>query len=179
MMLAFIPTMIHGRWSQDAVHKQIVKRGGFTLVELLIVVVVLAIFAAFVVQSISNTEEEAQISAAQNVTKMVQRKIEEHHARYGEWPQEIPVNWFLGYKLPVNPLEPDHRKTIQNDYDRSNNPFKYHPRTKTTRNWPFWYNLSNGAFRIRVPEQESDAETLALYNLVNLTQANSMSDQER
>ena len=178
-MLVFNPPNRKSHLAKDLVHKQFVKRDGFTLVELLIVAVVLAIFAAFVVQSIANTEVDAKISAAQNVTKMVQRKVDEHYARYGEWPQEIPVNWFLGYKLPVNPLEPEHKKTIQNDYDRSNNPFKYHPRTKTTKNWPFWYNLSNGAFRIRVPEQESDAETLALYNLVNLTNAASLSDQER
>jgi hypothetical protein len=75
-------------------------------------------------------------------------------------------------------LQPDHPRTIQSDYDQSRSG-KWHPIDKTTANHPFWYNPANGAFRIRVPRQATNAETLALYNRVNGTSVRALDDTNK
>ena len=149
---------------------------GFTLVELLIVVVFIALFAATVVPALSERDEEAKIAAAQNVVRGVARQIERYRAQHDEWPPRVQAEWFRGHKLPINPLEPDHPRSIDEDNDAGGRTEKWHPTGKTTASWPFWYNPSNGSIRIRVPEQATREETLALYNLVNGTDAKSMGD---
>ncbi len=141
---------------------------GFTLVELLIVAVLLAIFAAAVVPNLTNHDDDARAAAAFNVVRSIGRQIDRNRDSDGNFPARVEVVWFQGYKLPANPLHPDHHNTIQSDNDQTGSG-KWHPIDKTTTNHPFWYNPANGAIRIRVPRQATDAETLALYNRANGT----------
>ena len=140
-------------------------RNGFTLVELLVVVVLLAIFAAAIVPSLSGRDAEAKAASAHSAVRSIARQLEQHRSSNGDWPAQVEAAWFRGYKLPVNPLQPNHPRTVQDDINPAHG--KWHPRDKTTDNFPFWYNPLNGAIRIRVPRQASDEETLALYNAAN------------
>lgn len=150
-------------------------RQGFTLVELLVVVVVLAIFAAVVVVNLQGADKAAAIPAAHRAIQVISKQIDVYRQMNGKWPPTIDAAWFQNYKLPVNPLMPNHSATINSDIDGSDNPAKWHPNDKTTLNFPYWYNARNGAVRIRVPKQATDAETLALYNDANGTNVTSLS----
>ena len=149
---------------------------GFTLVELLIVVVFISLLTATVVPALAERDEEAKIAAAQNVVRGIARQIERYRAQNDEWPPRVQAEWFRGHKLPINPLVPDHPRTVAEDNDAGGRTNKWHPNGKTTAQWPFWYNPANGSLRIRVPAQATREDTLALYNLVNGTDAQSMSD---
>ena len=149
-------------------------RQGFTLVELLVVVVLLAIFAAVVVVNLQGADKEAGVPAARQAIQVISKQIDVYRQANGKWPTRIEVQWFQNYKLPVNPLVPNHRATINSDIDGANNSAKWHPNDKTTLNFPFWYNAKNGAVRIRVPVQPTDAQTLALYNSANGSNATSL-----
>ena len=145
---------------------------GFTLVELLIVAVVLAIFASIVVPAISGSDDEAMAATAHSVVRSVSRIIDRERGRTGSWPANIDPAWFRGHKLPVNPFVPNHPATIRSNIDPD--PTEWHPAEKTTKNAPFWYNPTNGAFRILVPEQTNRDETVALYNLANGTDVSAL-----
>lgn len=140
---------------------------GFTLVELLVVAVVLAIFAAVVTASMVDADKEPKISAAHHTAKMIQKQINQHRDTKGSWPANVDLAWFRHSQPPVNPFVPEHLNNVLSDVDAVNDPNKWHPSGKTTQSFPFWFNPQNGAFRIRVPAQSSDAETLALYNAAN------------
>lgn len=129
--------------------------------------VVIAVFAAVVVAPLGNADQESRTSAALHTVKMIRDQLLRHHDVNGAWPATIDPAWFRYQKLPVNPFVPGHRNTVLSDVDGSNNAAKWHPDDKTTRTHPFWYNRLNGAFRIRVPVQATDAETLRLYNAAN------------
>ncbi len=144
------------------------QAAGFTLIEILIVAVLLAIFAAAVVPSLTSHDDDARVAAAFNLVRSIGRQIDRNRDSDGNFPARVEAAWFQGYKLPVNPLHPDHPNTIQSDTDLSGSG-KWHPINKTTVAHPFWYNPANGAIRIRVPRQATDAETLALYNRANGT----------
>ena len=150
---------------------------GFTLLELLIVAVLLAVFAAIIVPSLTGADDEATAATAYSVVRTVGRILERKRDENGDWPANIEAEWFRGHKLPVNPFEPTHRRTIRQNIDPD--PTEWHPSQKTTRNHPFWYNPSNGAFRVLVPQQPTDAETVALYNLANGSAISSLSDSEK
>lgn len=148
---------------------------GFSLVELLLVVIILAILVAIVLPSILSSDDEAEIAAAQQVVRIVRQQLDVEHGKSSQWPANIQREWFVGGILPKNPFVRNHPRTAQSDVDGENNRDKWHPRDKTTENHPFWYNRANGAFRIRVPEQKTNADTLALYNQANRTNARSLS----
>ena len=127
----------------------------------------LAIFAAVVIAGLADAGADSRVSAARHTTTMISRQISRHHDLHGTWPATIDPAWFRYSQLPVNPFVPDHRNRVTSDVDGGNNPNKWHPDNKTTQTHPFWYNRANGAFRIRVPAQATDALTLALYNAAN------------
>lgn len=43
---------------------------------------------------------------------------------------------------------------------------------------PLWYSTKNGSFCAKVPPQESDAASLALFNRVNTTSVTAMNQKE-
>ncbi len=150
---------------------------GFTLVELLIVAVVLAVFASIVTSQLATVDDDSKISSANETVKAAQRKIDQYHALNGRYPTEIDVSWFNNFQHPKSPFAPD---WAGNTININDSPDKWHPGYKTFGTWPpFWYCRGNGIFRIRVPEQDTNAETLALYNAANGTNAASLSSQTR
>ncbi len=150
------------------------RQTGFSLLELLLVVIILAILAAIVLPGILSSDEDAEVAVAQQVVRVVRQQLDLEHGKLGRWPDNIQREWFVGGVLPKNPFVPNHPRTIQADVDGENRASKWHPNNKTTASFPFWYNKRNGAFRIRVPEQDTDAATLDLYNRANRTNARSL-----
>ncbi len=62
------------------------KAPGFTLVELLIVVIILAILAAIVVPQFSSSTEDAKISALDNTLANVRSAIDLYRQQHGDYP---------------------------------------------------------------------------------------------
>ena len=151
---------------------------GFTLIELLIVLIILSILAAIVYPMYSDSTHSSTNAVAITLVQGVVKKIDIYKLKHGSWPSSIQSEWFRGYKLPVNPFVPGHTRSINDDLDGSKIN-KWHPYGKTTELYPFWYNPLNGAFRMRVPAQRTDAETLALYNMINKTSVSGMSSSSR
>ncbi len=144
--------------------------------ELLVVAVLLAIFAAAVVPSFSGSTDDSKVSAAAAAVKAVQASVDRHYARTGEYPPDIDRAWFQAYKLPNNPYMPAVADRAANLQTISG---KIYPTWKSDlrHDHPFWYNTSNGLVRIRVGYQGSESETIELFNRVNGTQVTSW-DQE-
>ena len=84
-------------------------------------------------------------------------------ADHSAYPETIDPAWFASQKL-TNPFDPNHANPIF----VAIHPTHAFPRFKTlVSGSAFWYNKDNGAFSARVPAQDSDAETINLFNRVN------------
>ena len=68
------------------------KTSGFTIVELLIVVVVISILAAITVVSYNGIQNRAKDAAALNVTKNVEKKVQLYKSLYGTYPTTTQLN---------------------------------------------------------------------------------------
>ena len=140
----------------------------FTLVEVLIIVIVLAILAAVVVPQFANAATAADHVAASQLVGIVQRKIGEYFAANGQWPTAIDNNWFSPPGLPTNPYaEGAASLTVQNIDGKTELLIKH------SNGGPiiYWYNQANGMFHTRVPWQGSNQKSLDLYNRVNHSEA--------
>ncbi len=145
------------------------SNSGFTLVELLIVAIVLAIFAGAVVTNFSDSTNDSRAAAAAAAVRAVQGSIDRHHAVNGSYPADLDRAWFQAYKLPTSPyLTPAADGTVSNVQDIAG---KIYPTYKSDlrHDRPFWYNRSNGIVRIRVPYQGNEQATIDLFNRVNGT----------
>lgn len=71
-------------FNHSEIKKQIMK--GFTLVELLIVVIILAILAAIVVPQFASTTDDAKISALDSTLASVRSAIDLYYQQHGEYP---------------------------------------------------------------------------------------------
>lgn len=152
-----------------------IKRYGFTLIELLVSTVIILTIASIVTPSFFSSTETTKIAAANTILRNVQKKIEEYRILQGHWPTEIDVHWFTNHQYPTSPFAPDYvGKTI----NINDSPAKWHPGFKTLDRYPpFWYCRGNGSFRIRVPRQATDADTIKLYNAANMSRVTRMGDQ--
>ncbi|MCP4589931.1 MAG: prepilin-type N-terminal cleavage/methylation domain-containing protein [bacterium] len=143
---------------------------GFTLVEVLIVVVILGILAVLVVPQFSSAISQAQTSATAASRKVIVSKIAEQKVRQGEFPSKVDVTWFASGKSPVNPLFPEMTAPL---FTNANDPTALHPLAKvrphnsclTCHLW--WYNQANGIVRARIPDTGTTSEKISLYNAVN------------
>lgn len=68
------------------------KSQGFTIVELLIVVVVISILAAITIVSYNGIQNRAKDAAALNVTKNVEKKVQLYYSLYGTYPSTAQLN---------------------------------------------------------------------------------------
>jgi prepilin-type N-terminal cleavage/methylation domain-containing protein len=143
------------------------RSAGFTLVEILIVVVILGILASIVIPQFTNATDQSKAAAAASITRTIQTKILEDYATEGQYTDAIDDDWFVEGTLPNNPLAPDQTSPVVH-YDNAATAAMSHPGTKTAAaTGAFWYNPTNGRFRALVPDQGSPAQTLELYNKVN------------
>jgi type II secretory pathway pseudopilin PulG len=139
-------------------------------VELLIVVIILGILASVALPRMGGQRVEAVGSTlAANVTQVAM--VLEHQKQKtsdGSYPGAIDTSWFVSGHLPqhpdamagVPPLETVSAAGLM------------HPRVKLMvpgSNGAYWYNSATGAFRARVKQVGSVAETQAFYDLVNGT----------
>lgn len=150
---------------------------GFSLIEIMVVVVILGILAAIVVPRFVNASEQATTNSAAAITRNVQLKITEYFAQHGEYPATIDGSWFLEGALPANPFDPAGGSTliVQNIANK----VYLQNKTSASNSQIYWYNRPTGTFHIRIPDQGSDSENLAYYNQVNHTDAQAMNQTER
>ncbi len=143
------------------------RAAGFTLVEILIVVIILGILAALVMPKFTSASQESKAAAAAAICRNVQQKVLEYRSTHGQYPDDIDPTWFAGKALPKSPFDPTHETPIE--YDTASPESVRHPRFKFTNasTAPFWYNPANGMFRARVTAQATTAKTLELYNKAN------------
>lgn len=62
------------------------KRGGFTLIEILFVMVVIGILAAIVLPRMLHTTQEAQIAANEANKANINTQVERYYFEEGAWP---------------------------------------------------------------------------------------------
>lgn len=149
------------------------RQRGFTIIEVLLVVVLLGILAALVVPMFSDVQMDAKIAAAAMTRAAVQQEVDIYYFQNQAYPATIDPSWFGVSEIPPNPFYPNHSVTI--NYDNTAN--KYHPINKTYHpHGAFWYGPDTGRFRARVADQGSDSENLRIYNIVNKTQVQNIND---
>ncbi len=66
------------------------RRKGFTIVELMMVVGILAVLLTIVVSAATGAIKQARINKADALVRMVQAAIATYHAQYNEWPDFNP-----------------------------------------------------------------------------------------
>jgi len=148
------------------------RRPAFTLVEILIVVMLLAVLAAIVIALFTDHTADAQKATLQMTVHNVTQRMELEHAITGDWPEQIDPDWFAGGP-PVHPQNNLDLEPVE-VVDAADQP---HPPAKVLKRGlggAFWYNLRTGLFRARVADQGNEGDTLQFYNEVNSAEETSL-----
>ncbi len=160
-------------------------RLGFTLIELIAVIVVLAILAGVAVPRYINHREDAQVAAAKAARASLASAIQNwrmnsvlEEGGEGSWPANLDdvldaeggehlLNPYHDPRMPVYNIDPG-------------GPDKMFMTNKTIESaiasrWgSIWYNPNNGRVCFRVPEQGSTQATIDLFNQVNQSNITSL-----
>jgi prepilin-type N-terminal cleavage/methylation domain-containing protein len=153
------------------------RRAGFTLFELLLVVLILSILAAVVVPQLRSQRRDAETATLASSVTQVQMVLEVQKQKLGTggYPPAVLGDWFVNGILPMHPDKLAGVPSVQT----VDLPGALHPLDKLVHSGSpgaYWYNLANGTFRARVKEQATADETLSFYNDVNQCQLASLAD---
>jgi prepilin-type N-terminal cleavage/methylation domain-containing protein len=144
----------------------------FSLIELVIVVVIMGIVAAIAVTRLGDMSTRSKVAATRESVHAIQAVTEEAQAVTGQWPTPLLASMFAGGNWPRNAFLPTQRVSIDEvSTDDTDPPVMA---TQDVNDGAFWYNRKLGVVRARVPLLSSGAETLALYNAVNGTNATTL-----
>lgn len=142
---------------------------GFTLVELMIVVSIIAVLAAMVVPKYQNYRAQAAIAATAANVRAIQTQVDNAANESGVWPTDLDPAWFVGGAIPSHPQNtfgvPNHFITPMGSWSK-------HPLLKVLNSGSsgaYWYNPTNGLVRALVSDQGSAAATIKAYNEINGT----------
>jgi len=100
------------------------SKSGFTIVELLIVIVVIGILALLVITTYSGIQAKARNSKRQSDLKSLQTQLEAYFSQNGHYPSLGDMNsstWLsdnmksLDQNALIDPSNPDQSKTLVND----------------------------------------------------------------
>jgi prepilin-type N-terminal cleavage/methylation domain-containing protein len=76
---------------QRAMEKKRAGEGGFTLIELMIVIVILGILAAIVVFAVGGITDRGETSACKANVKTAEVAVEAYYAKHGSYPADLAV----------------------------------------------------------------------------------------
>lgn len=139
---------------------------GFTLIEILIVVIILGILASAVMPKFSDAREDATASTLQTTIASVKSRIDYEKVVNGAYPSALQASWFVGRQLPTHPDNTFGVSSVQVETTAG----RQHPTSKVLKAGvlgAFWYNPTEGVFRARVADQGNSTSTLDFYNRVN------------
>ncbi len=155
------------------------SRTGFTLIELLIVMAILLILSAIAYPKVAGLKDDAQGTVLATTVHQVRRQIQLHTSiadvalsREG-YPDEVDPAWFPGRNLPRDPWTYGEFKIQivagpKDATEPNNKTFKIKNDGGITGHTA-WYNKSNGAFCVKVPDRGSEADINAMFRLINGT----------
>jgi prepilin-type N-terminal cleavage/methylation domain-containing protein len=83
------------------------KQSGFTIVELLIVVVVIAILAAISVVAFTSIQDRAKYSQALSNLEMINKAVNLYQAEYGTFPVANSWRYYCSYQSTPNDFIPN------------------------------------------------------------------------
>src|ERR1700734_950359 len=72
---------------------QVCSRKGFTLVEILIVVIILGILAAIVIPQFTNASQNARISSLQSTLQTLRSQVELYKLQHGDALPDLETDW--------------------------------------------------------------------------------------
>lgn len=146
---------------------------GFTLLDLLIAVALLAIFAAMLIPHASRVSRRATESVVAENLGTIRQQVARQYLTTGRFPTSIDPAWFPGSHIPPHPGNTFSIPTLETVFARD----LQHPAAKVlvpTANAAYWYNAADGIVRARVLPQDTPADTLARYNRINRSDADSL-----
>ena len=114
------------------------RNGGFTLVELVIVIVIIGILAAIAVPKFTDTSESAKLATMQASLAAMRAAINMSYAKNAAYPEDITGDMFAEGQVPLNVF--NNRRTV----DVMNDPASSGPGPVGAVYPGWWYNAGNG-----------------------------------